>query len=169
MKVTYFSKMENCYPFEVLLLDIDGVQTNGSIFYSSNGDQLKAFNARDGIAIKKFIESGVVAAMLSNSLEPKLVKSRCETLGIKLFSCSVAPKIKTLHEWIEKYEWNIQKIAYIGDDINDIHVLSEVGFPMCPNDAHPSVIKICQLVTHAKGGEGVVREIYEKFSKTANI
>ena len=76
--------MENYYPFEVLLLDIDGVQTNGSIFYSSNGDQLKAFNARDGIAIKKFLESGVVVAMLSNSIEPKLVKSRCETLGISL-------------------------------------------------------------------------------------
>ena len=77
-------------------------------------------------------------------------------------------KDQDLHEWIKRYGWNTQKIAYVGDDINDIQVLNEVGFPMCPNDSHPSVIKICQLVTHAKGGEGVVREIYERFSNKEN-
>ena len=163
-----FSKMESHYPFEVLLLDIDGVQTNGSIFYSSNGDQLKAFNARDGVAIKKFIESGVFVAMLSNSLEPKLVQERCKTLGIKLFSCTNSPKIITLREWAKKYDWKMQKIAYIGDDINDIDVLNEVGYSICPKDSHPSVIKISKLVTCAKGGDGVVREVYEKFSKSSN-
>jgi N-acylneuraminate cytidylyltransferase len=147
---------------KLLAMDVDGVLTDGSMYYSENGDELKKFNTRDGMGIKLLKENGIKIAIITKE-NTKLVERRAKKLHVDDLFQGVENKFLALEELKKKYELNNSEIAYVGDDVNDIPVLNKVGLSICPNDAINDVKKICDYITETNGGYGVVREIYEQW------
>ncbi len=150
-----------------VISDNDGVLTDGGMYYSENGDELKKFNTKDGMAFKLLKEAGFITGIITGE-DINLVKRRANKMKLDFVYLGIKNKI----EIIEKIctEFNLQKneIAYIGDDINDLEVIEQVGFGCSVADGMKSVKSIADYVTTAKGGRGTVREVAEiilNFSK----
>lgn len=146
--------------FKLLATDVDGVMTDCGMYYTEKGDELKKFNTRDGMAIKLFQDREVQVAFITGE-NTKLLKTRADKLGVECVCQGRNEKLPAIEALRKKYNLNYSEIAYVGDDIIDIPVLKVVGFPMCPADAMSSVKDVCTTITKAKGGEGVIREIFE--------
>jgi 3-deoxy-D-manno-octulosonate 8-phosphate phosphatase (KDO 8-P phosphatase) len=138
--------------------DVDGVLTDGGMYYSEAGDELKKFNTRDGMGIKLLQKAGVITAIVTQE-RTKLVARRAEKLTIPDLHQGVMDKLSMIREMAERYRLALQQIAYIGDDVNDLEALSAVGFSAAPADAMPIVKASVHYVCEKKGGEGAVREI----------
>jgi 3-deoxy-D-manno-octulosonate 8-phosphate phosphatase (KDO 8-P phosphatase) len=138
--------------------DVDGVLTDGGMYYSEAGDELKKFNTRDGMGIKLLQKAGVITAIVTQE-RTKLVARRAEKLTIPELHQGVMDKLSMIREMADRYRLSIQQIAYIGDDVNDVEALSAVGFSAAPADAMPIVKAAVHYVCEKKGGEGAVREI----------
>jgi 3-deoxy-D-manno-octulosonate 8-phosphate phosphatase (KDO 8-P phosphatase) len=143
-----------------LLLDIDGVMTDGGIYYSDSGDEFKKFNIQDGYGIVKLQRAGINAGIITGRIS-EAVKRRAAELNISEVHQNLERKSDT-YEFI-KIKFNLldKDIAYIGDDEFDLPVLERVGFSAAPADAVPSVRKKVDYVCEKKGGEGAVREVIE--------
>lgn len=151
---------------KLLAIDVDGVLTDGGMYYSENGDELKKFNTRDGMGIQLLKENGVKIAIITKE-KTRLIERRSKKLCVDDLFQGIENKLFALEELKNKYSLNYSDIAYIGDDINDIPILKKVGIAMCPNDAIIDVKKLCNYIAKRKGGEGVVREFYEEWKKRA--
>lgn len=149
---------------KLLAMDVDGVLTDGSMYYSEKGDELKKFNTRDGMGIQLLKENGIKIAIITKE-NIKLVERRAKKLEVEDIFQGVENKLLALEELKEKYHLDYSDIAYIGDDINDIPVLKKVGLSICPGDAVIDVKRVCSYIAKKKGGEGVVREFYERWRK----
>jgi 3-deoxy-D-manno-octulosonate 8-phosphate phosphatase (KDO 8-P phosphatase) len=148
----YFSNIR------LLSLDVDGVLTDGGLYYSNDGSIQRKFNVKDGVGIKRVIDSGVTIAIISAGVSGS-IPSRASTLGIKNVFTGVKDKQAVLEELCKSLEIGLSEAAHIGDDINDIGLLKIVGCPIAVADAQPEVIKVSKIVTQRKGGLGAVREI----------
>ena len=148
---------------KLLAMDVDGVLTDGGMYYSENGDELKKFNTRDGMGIQLIRENGIKIAIITKE-NTRLVEKRANKLRVDDLFQGAENKLLALEELRNKYNLDYSEIAYVGDDVNDIPVLKKVGFPICPNDAINDVKKICKYITEKNGGCGVIREIYEQWS-----
>jgi 3-deoxy-D-manno-octulosonate 8-phosphate phosphatase (KDO 8-P phosphatase) len=142
----------------LLSLDVDGVLTDGGLYYSNDGSIQRKFNVKDGVGIKRVIDSGVTIAIISAGVSGS-IPSRASTLGIKNVFTGVKDKQAVLEELCKSLEIGLSEAAHIGDDINDIGLLKIVGCPIAVADAQPEVIKVSKIVTQRKGGLGAVREI----------
>ncbi|ALA59870.1 KdsC family phosphatase [Nitrospira moscoviensis] len=140
--------------------DVDGVLTDGGMYYSEAGDELKKFNTRDGMGIKLLQKAGVITAIVTQE-RTKLVARRADKLTIPELHQGVMDKLSMIREMADRYRLSLQQVAYIGDDINDLEALSAVGFSAAPADAMPRVKAAVDYVCEKKGGEGAVREIAE--------
>jgi len=149
---------------KLLAMDVDGVLTDGSMYYSENGDELKKFNTRDGMGIQLLKENGIKIAIITKE-KTQLVERRAKKLHVDDLFQGVENKSVALEELRNKYHLDYSDIAYIGDDVNDIPVLEKVGISMCPNDAVYDVKKICNHISEKDGGQGVVRDFYEKWRR----
>jgi len=149
---------------KLLITDVDGVMTDCGMYYSENGDELKKFNTRDGMAIQLLKEHGIKTAIITKE-NTKIVEQRAKKLKIDNVFQGIDDKIAVLESLKNKYGFDYSEIAYIGDDVNDIPVLERVGFSYCPNDAVDDVKKICTAIAKEKGGNGVIREFYELMKK----
>lgn len=147
----------------LLLLDVDGVQTDGGLYYSESGDEFKKFNVRDGIAIKRAIAHGVEVGIISHSLNNRMVEQRCRTLGITRVYVGLRDKLKVYEEWLDEINVGVEETAFIGDDVNDFKIMKRVGLSACPSDAVPAIKEIASVVLNTKGGNGVVREFVDMF------
>ncbi len=157
MKKQLADRLKN---IKMLLLDVDGVLTDGSIIYTSNGAELKIFNAHDGYGITKAIESGIRVGIITGR-SSEAVERRAKELGIvDLYQGSV-DKMTPYKELKEAYSLRDGEIAYIGDDMFDIPLLSEVGFSAAPTSARREVKRVVHYVTKASGGNGAVREVID--------
>lgn len=145
---------------KLLITDVDGVLTDGGMYYDRNGDALKKFNTRDGMGISLFRSSGGVVAIVTGEHSPAVVK-RAEKLNIDECHLGVQDKLPVVRRLAEKYSLKAQEIAYIGDDINDLSAMSFCGFVACPVDAHPRVQAVANVVCKARGGAGCVREFVD--------
>jgi 3-deoxy-D-manno-octulosonate 8-phosphate phosphatase (KDO 8-P phosphatase) len=145
---------------KLLLLDVDGVMTDGSIYYSNSGDEFKKFNIQDGYGISKLrragINTGIITGRISN-----LVARRAEELGIKEIYQNLENKLEAYESIKKKFNYSDADIAYIGDDEFDLAVLERVGFSAAPSDAVPAVKKQVHYVCKLGGGKGAVREVIE--------
>jgi len=143
---------------KLLLLDVDGVLTDGRIYFDHQGEELKAFNSKDGLGIHFLMESGiqvgVITARQSNALQ-----HRCENLGLDLVFQGMRDKAAALAQIQEQTGVSPNQMAYMGDDVLDLPMFTRVGLAIAVADAHPTVLKQAHLVTSAKGGKGAVREI----------
>lgn len=145
---------------KLIVLDVDGVLTDGSLFYSKDGEHIKQFNVRDGQGIKLAQAYGIELAIISGR-ECEIVKNRYSELGVKYIYQHCYDKAKKIKELSTELKIALDEIAYIGDDILDVPVLEIVGLSVCPKDAHPSAVLKSKLITEACGGKGCVRELID--------
>lgn len=145
---------------KMFITDVDGVLTDGGMYYSEKGEILKKFNTRDGMGIEILVKNGIVPVILTKE-NSSIVLKRAEKLKIKETYIGVEDKFKKAEVLIKKYNLSFDEVVYVGDDINDIPLLKRVGFSCCPFDAVEEVKKAVNQVCKAKGGEGVVREVVD--------
>lgn len=149
---------------KLLLMDCDGVLTDGRLYYSSSGEELKAFHVRDGHAIVEWHRAGNRSGIISGR-SSKAVETRARELGIEFVYQGVTDKVAALNEILKAAGVDASEAAFIGDDIPDIKVMEAVGFSVAVGDAAADVKQIADLVTEAVGGRGAVREAVEHLLK----
>src|SRR3954468_9120143 len=149
-----------CGPIELLLVDVDGVLTDGVIAIDDHGAETKHFHVRDGSALTLWRGSGKRAAILSGRSAPA-VDRRAAELGIAPVIQGAAQKAEPFRALIAQLGLDAGQVCYVGDDLADLPVLGAVGLAACPADAAPEVIEAVHLVAKAPGGRGAVREVIE--------
>lgn len=150
---------------EMLILDVDGVLTDGRLFYGSGGIEIKAFHVHDGYGLKKIQQEGISVAIVSGR-ESDIVEKRADELGIRFLFQNIAEKKEVLQELCQRSGIEPQHMAHVGDDLPDIELFKSVGLGIAVADALFEVRKSADLITKAKGGEGAVREVCELLLKS---
>lgn len=145
---------------ELLVLDVDGVLTDGRILSSSEGGWNKSFYVQDGCAIKLWSRMGGTVAIISGRSESS-VDRRAAELGIQTVHTGVSDKIAALDSILSSSGIDVQGVAYMGDDIPDLDPMSRVSLPVAVANAHPAVKKSAMYVTRREGGQGAVAELVE--------
>jgi 3-deoxy-D-manno-octulosonate 8-phosphate phosphatase (KDO 8-P phosphatase) len=140
--------------------DVDGVLTDAGMYYAESGDEWKKFNTRDGMGIKLLQRAGIITAIVTQE-RTKLVARRAEKLMIPELHQGVMDKLSLVRDMASRHGLTLRQVAYIGDDINDLETLKEVGFSATPADGMPQVAAVVDYICQQKGGEGAVREIIE--------
>lgn len=140
--------------------DVDGVLTDAGMYYAESGDEWKKFNTRDGMGIKLLQRAGIITAIVTQE-RTKLVARRAEKLMIPELHQGVMDKLSLVRDMAVRHGLTLSQVAYIGDDINDLETLKEVGFSATPADGMPQVAAVVDYICQKKGGEGAVREIIE--------
>ncbi|MCY4612257.1 MAG: HAD family hydrolase [Nitrospira sp.] len=138
--------------------DVDGVLTDGGLYYSDSGEQTKKFNVWDGLGLVLLKQAGLVTAVVTMDQTP-LVKVRAAKLGMTEIHQGVKDKLAVLKQLASKYGIKLEEIAYVGDDVPDLPALRAVGFSAAPANGRDLVRKKVRYVCKAKGGEGAVREV----------
>ncbi len=153
----------------LVVLDVDGVLTDGTLIYSSAGEEMKRFSVRDGFALKLLLRAGVQVAILSGR-SSEAVAARCRELGLRteLVVQGSRDKAADLDRLEEAVGVSDAEVAAVGDDLPDLPLLARAGFAACPADAAPEVMVACDLVCGADGGRGAVREFAELLLKAQN-
>jgi YrbI family 3-deoxy-D-manno-octulosonate 8-phosphate phosphatase len=147
--------------------DVDGVLTDGGMYYAESGDEWKKFNTRDGMGIKLLQKAGLITAIVTQE-RTRLVARRAEKLAIPELHQGVMDKLSVIRDMAIRHGISLGQIAYIGDDVNDIEVLKAVGLSASPADGLPQVIGIVDYVCRQKGGDGAVRELAEMILLSRN-
>jgi YrbI family 3-deoxy-D-manno-octulosonate 8-phosphate phosphatase len=149
---------KKCIQIKLLITDVDGVLTDGGMYYSKNGEMLKKFNTRDGMGVQ-LLQNNKIPVIIITGEKSEIVLSRAKKLLIKEVFIGIKKKESLLPKICKKYKIKESNIAYIGDDLNDLNILQQVGFSASPKDGMVVIKKKSNYVCNAKGGEGVLREI----------
>ncbi len=147
----------------LLAMDIDGVLTDGGMYYTQSGDEFKKFNARDGLAIKNFIIKGNKAGFISSGINDNIIRRRAELLGVQYVYTGTWDKVSIIANWCKELGIDMKNVAYIGDDINDLPVFEKVGISFCPSDADQEIKNKSTIILSKKGGDGCVREMIDNY------
>jgi 3-deoxy-D-manno-octulosonate 8-phosphate phosphatase (KDO 8-P phosphatase) len=142
----------------LLILDVDGVLTDGSIILDNDGNEYKAFHVRDGHGIKMLIHADVKVAIITGR-HSKVVERRAQELGITEVFQKCLQKKTAYAQLLSRYHINEAEVAYIGDDIVDAPIMASVGLPVAVADADEDTKKFALMVTRNRGGRGAVREV----------
>lgn len=153
---------------KLVILDVDGVMTDGSIVLDNEGNEFKMFHVRDGHGIKMLNKAGIRVAIISGR-KSKVVERRAEELGIKDLYQGVFKKTSIYESLLQKYGYRDEEVAFMGDDIVDIGLLKRVGFPAVPADADERAKKWAAFISAKKGGRGAVREFIELILESAGL
>ena len=150
-----FTKLKK---IRLVISDVDGVLTDGSIYYSEKGEFLKKFNTKDGMAVELLLKNKIFTILITkeNSLA---VKHRAKKIKVRKTYLGTNTKESKLSEICKKFKVTTNEIAYIGDDVNDIEIMKKVGLSVAPNDGIKQVKKIADYICVSNGGEGVLREV----------
>lgn len=143
-------------PIRLLLLDVDGVLSDGRLFFNNQGDEFKSFNTLDGQGIKALQRSGVKVGIITGRTSD-LVARRARDLGIGILVQGREDKWDALQEIQREHPYALEQIAFMGDDWPDLTVMTRVGLALCPANAHPEVRARSHWQSDARGGEGAVR------------
>lgn len=141
----------------LLVLDVDGVLTDGRVWYSQQGEAMKTFSLRDGHGLALVRQHGVEVGIITGE-ENGFVTSRAAKLGIERIAMGRREKLEVLDAWREELGLEWEQIAYMGDDLPDLPCLQAVGLSGCPRDAEPEIRRSVDCITEARGGHGAVRE-----------
>jgi 3-deoxy-D-manno-octulosonate 8-phosphate phosphatase (KDO 8-P phosphatase) len=152
----------------LLLLDVDGVLTDGSIIFDANGIETKCFNVRDGHGIKMLQRHGIEVGIITGRTSA-VVDIRAKELGINLVYQGALRKLESYNDIKEKTGLDDSQIAYMGDDIIDVPVLRRVGFAAVPLDGMSEVRAAAHYVSSCGGGRGAVREVCEMILKGRGV
>ncbi|AHM71906.1 3-deoxy-manno-octulosonate-8-phosphatase KdsC [Yersinia hibernica] len=152
------SVIQRAANIRLVICDVDGVMSDGLIYMGNQGEELKAFNVRDGYGIRCLITSGIEVAIITGRCA-KLMEDRANTLGITHLYQGQSDKLLAYNELLVALECQPEQVAYIGDDLIDWPVMAQVGLSVAVADAHPLLIPKAHYVTHINGGRGAVREL----------
>lgn len=146
---------------KMFLTDCDGCLTDGGMYYSELGDELKKFNTRDGMGISLLIQRGIITGIITSETV-KLNQRRAEKLKLDIVEMGCTDKLSTIKQLCQEKGISLDNVCYIGDDINDIEAIKAVGFGCCPADAIKEVKCVADYIASVNGGKGVIREVVEK-------
>ncbi|WP_091989238.1 3-deoxy-manno-octulosonate-8-phosphatase KdsC [Pseudoalteromonas denitrificans] len=152
---------------KLLICDIDGVFSDGRIYLGNQGEELKAFNTKDGFGIKALINSGIEVAVITGR-QSNIVNTRMQSLTVKYIYQGQENKLISYQKLKDDLSLNDNEIAYIGDDAPDYPVMLKVGFAVAVNDAHPIIARIADYKTMLPGGFGAVRELTDLLMLSQN-
>ena len=161
MDISYKQLLPN---ITTIILDVDGVLTNGYVTIMPNGELVRTMNIKDGYALKTAVDKGYRICVISGGTNEG-VRTRLVNLGIEDIYLGAHQKIEQWNLLKEKYNLDPSEVLYMGDDIPDLPVLMEVGLPCCPNDAAPEIQQISKYISYKKGGEGCVRDVLEQIMR----
>ena len=148
---------------QLLVLDVDGVMSDGGMFVADSGDEFKRFDTRDGVAIRRLTKKDFLVGIISSGFLVNLIHQRADLLGIQHVHTGQDPKLETLQAWSKELNIPMEKIAFIGDDLNDKAVMEAVGVSVCPADANDEIKAIADLIMTQKGGRGCIREFVDLY------
>lgn len=152
---------------KAIVLDVDGVLTNGGLIIYPDGKFLRQMNAKDGYAIKNALNKGYIIAVITGGREQN-IKDRLTNLGVNEVFLNAHNKLPILKDFIKKYTLQKEEVLYMGDDIPDLEILKYVGVSCCPRDAVQEVKDVCNYISNKKGGEGCVRDVIEQTLKVTD-
>ena len=142
----------------LLSCDVDGVLTDGGLYYNDEGKEFRRFHVLDGLGIQMLQEAGIYVCILTNSTA-KAIEFRAERLNIQHCFTGVDDKLKSMKNFLGDLDLSLEQVAHVGDDLNDKELLQAVGVPITVQNAVPEIIEQCKFVTIKPGGHGAVREI----------
>ena len=145
---------------KLLITDVDGVLTDGGLYYSEDGLVMKKFNVKDGMGVRRLKEIGIECGIISTD-EPNIIMKRNERLKMDFIYTGVWDKKSKLNEICEEKNITPDNVAFIGDDVNDIEIINAVGISAAPMDAVDDVLKLVDYVCKREGGKGAFREFAE--------
>ena len=149
---------------KLIVLDVDGVLTDGNLYIDSNGNEIKKFNVKDGLGIKLLQEANIIIALISGG-KPDSTIHRLEKLKIKHYFFEVKNKLKILIDLKKELNLHDSEVLYVGDDLNDLTVKNNVSLLVGTRDANIQFKKKCDLILNNEGGGNAVREIAERLLK----
>lgn len=149
-----------CERIEFLLLDVDGVLTDGGIIYGDDGTEIKTFHVRDGSGLALWRKAGKRAGIITGR-RSRIVEVRAAELGVDPVIQGAADKMAAFRTVLASTSFRPEQVAYVGDDLPDVPVLRHVGLAAAVADACPEVRAAAQVVTQKAGGRGAVREVIE--------
>ena len=152
--------LEKAKNIELVIFDIDGVMTDGGLFFDNNGGEYKAFNSLDGHGLRMLLECGVQAAVITGR-KSELVKHRMNDLGITLLYQGYRDKTPAFEALLKEVNIKKEQIAYVGDDVIDLPIMSQLNFAIAVQNAHPFVKQHSHWITERSGGHGAVRDVCE--------
>lgn len=148
----------------LVIMDVDGVLTDGGLYYFNSGEKAKKFNVKDGTGIKLLQKAGIEVAFITG-LTSSIVQGRASDLGVKELVQGCFEKDLAAADLLEKKGLEWEEVAFIGDDLIDLNLLGKVGFAFAVNDAVESVRRVADYVTNLRGGHGAVREMCDLIIK----
>jgi 3-deoxy-D-manno-octulosonate 8-phosphate phosphatase, YrbI family len=163
-----FSKKNDNRRIKMLLTDCDGVLTDGGMYYSENGDEMKKFSTKDGMAFEILKSRDIITGIITGETRT-LIKNRAAKLEVDELYMGVKEKLSIVKKLSEKYGISLCEIAYIGDDINDIKCIEKCGYTACPADAADEIKERTDYICKACGGEGVLREYVNYLINNGNV
>ena len=141
--------------------DVDGVLTDSGMYYSEKGDELKKFNTRDGKAIELLKKHKIKTAIITSE-NTSIVKKRGDKIGVDFIFQGINNKLEHVKKLCREQKIKLSEIAFIGDDLNDLNLLKNVGLSACPSNAVYKIKNISDYICSKKGGDGCMREFAEK-------
>jgi len=159
---------EKAARIRLLIFDVDGVLTDGSLFVGDDGQEYKAFNSRDGHGIKMLLKYGVEIAIITGRTS-KVVEHRMANLGINHIYQGKLDKLPAYEELRAKLGIGPEETAYVGDDVVDLPVMRQVGLAIAVQDAHPLVLRHSHWQTPSAGGRGAARDVCEMLMEAKGV
>jgi 3-deoxy-D-manno-octulosonate 8-phosphate phosphatase (KDO 8-P phosphatase) len=160
--------LEKLKDIKLLILDVDGVLTDGSVIYNDDGLETKAFNVKDGLGIRLLMEAGIHICIATGRRSQALLH-RCKDLGIEHVFDGLSDKAAILDLIIDRTGVSAGEAAFIGDDLPDLPLMRRVGLSIAVADASEIVLENADMVTLAPGGQGAVREVSETLLKAQGL
>ncbi len=158
---------ERASRIKLLLLDVDGVLTDGRLYFSNQGDEFKTFSTLDGHGIKMLQKSGVNVGIITGRTS-QLVAQRAQNLGVEILIQGREDKWDALQDLLREHPLALNEIAFMGDDWPDLSVMCRVGLALTPANGHSSVVARAHWQSQARGGEGAVREACDLLRRAQN-
>ncbi|SDL78634.1 3-deoxy-D-manno-octulosonate 8-phosphate phosphatase (KDO 8-P phosphatase) [Daejeonella rubra] len=160
--------LEKLKHLKAIVLDVDGVLTNGILLLTESGEQLRQFNIKDGYALQLAVKKGIKIAALSGA-RSKGVEHRLRGLGIQDVFLGLDSKLEVYTNYLLQNDLTPDQVLFMGDDIPDLQVMKLAGLAVCPLDAVEEIKAISHYISSKNGGEGCVRDIVEKVLKIQNL
>lgn len=151
---------------KTIVLDIDGVLTDGTISILPSGEQVRTMHTKDGYAMQLAIKKGYRIAIISGGKSSESTRSRLKDLGVTDVFLGVENKLEVLEDYAAEHNIDLQNTLYMGDDIPDYEVLKVVGVPTCPKDAVHEIKDICIYISDKDGGKACVRDVIEQIMRS---
>lgn len=158
---------EKIKKIKILILDVDGIMTDGSIIYNDDGKETKVFDVKDGHGIKMLMRAGISVALITGR-KSGVVRHRAKNLGIDMVYQNAVDKVIAFNDILAKTSLKPENAAYMGDELVDIPVLKRAGLSITVPDGVPEVKAVSDYVTKKYGGKGAVREVSELILKVQN-